>query len=201
MMEAYRSGDPYMAFAIQAGAVPSTATKKTHETEREQFKACVLAVQYGMGEESLAARIGQPVARARQLLALHRHTYRQFWQWSDNAVDEAVLGGRLWSGFGWQIHTRDEINERSLRNFPMQATGAEMLRIACIMLTEADIGVCAPVHDALLIEAPLLNLIKRLPLPKPSCARPVKSFSTDLRWAVTLKKFVTQIDIWTNVAS
>jgi DNA polymerase I-like protein with 3'-5' exonuclease and polymerase domains len=111
-----------------------------------------------MGEESLAARIGQPVARARQLLALHRHTYRQFWQWSDNAVDEAVLGGRLWSGFGWQIHTRDEINERSLRNFPMQATGAEMLRIACIMLTEADIGVCAPVHDALLIEAPLDEL-------------------------------------------
>ena len=158
MMEAYRSGDPYMAFAIQAGAVPSTATKKTHETEREQFKACVLAVQYGMGEESLAARIGQPVARARQLLALHRHTYRQFWQWSDNAVDEAVLGGRLWSGFGWQIHTRDEINERSLRNFPMQATGAEMLRIACIMLTEAAIGVCAPVHDALLIEAPLDEL-------------------------------------------
>jgi hypothetical protein len=40
----------------------------------------------------------------------------------------------------------------------MQATGAEMLRIACIMLTEADIGVCAPVHDALLIEAPLDEL-------------------------------------------
>ncbi len=76
MMEAYRSGDPYLAFAIQAGAVPRTATKKTHEAEREQFKACVLAVQYGMGEASLAARINQPVARARQLLALHRHTYR-----------------------------------------------------------------------------------------------------------------------------
>jgi len=30
-----------------------------------------------------------------------------------------------------------------------------MLRIACILLTEAGIRVCAPVHDALLIEAPL----------------------------------------------
>jgi len=158
MMAAYRSGDPYLAFAIQAGAVPKTATKKTHEAEREQFKACVLAVQYGMGEASLAARINQPVARARQLLELHRRTYRKFWKWSDSAVDEAVLGGRLWAGFGWQIHTRDEINDRSLRNFPMQANGAEMLRIACILLTEAGIRVCAPVHDALLIEAPLDEL-------------------------------------------
>ena len=158
MKEAYRSGDPYLAFAIQAGAVPATATKETHEAEREQFKACVLAVQYGMGEESLAARINQPVARARQLLALHRQTYRKFWKWSDSAVDEAVLGGRLWAGFGWQIHTRDEINDRSLRNFPMQANGAEMLRIACILLTEEGVRVCAPVHDALLIEAPLEEL-------------------------------------------
>jgi len=158
MMAAYRSGDPYLAFAIQAGAVPPTATKKTHEAEREQFKACVLAVQYGMGEASLAARINQPVARARQLLELHKRTYRQFWKWSDSAVDEAVLGGRLWAGFGWQIHTRDELNDRSLRNFPMQANGAEMLRIACILLTEAGIRVCAPVHDALLIEAPLDEL-------------------------------------------
>lgn len=158
MMEAYRSGDPYLAFAIQAGAVPKTATKETHENEREQFKQCVLAVQYGMGEASLASRINQPVARAHQLLELHRRTYRTFWKWSDAAVDEAVLGGRLWAGFGWQIHTRDEINDRSLRNFPMQANGAEMLRIACILLTEADIKVCAPVHDALLIEAPLDEL-------------------------------------------
>ena len=111
-----------------------------------------------MGEESLALRINQPVARARQLLGLHRQTYRKFWKWSDSAVDQAVLGGRLWAGFGWQIHTRDELNDRSLRNFPMQANGAEMLRIACILLTEAEIRVCAPVHDALLIEAPLDEL-------------------------------------------
>lgn len=158
MKEAYCSGDPYLAFAKQAGAVPLNATKQSHAPHREQFKACVLAVQYGMGEASLAARINQPVARARQLLELHRRTYRRFWQWSDSAVDEAVLGGRLWAGFGWQIHTRDELNDRSLRNFPMQANGAEMLRIACILLTEAHVRVCAPVHDALLIEAPLHEL-------------------------------------------
>jgi hypothetical protein len=158
MMEAYRSGDPYLAFAIQAGAAPSGATKQTHGVEREQFKQCVLAVQYGMGEVSLAQRINQPVARARQLLSLHRQTYKTFWSWSDATQDEAVLNGKLWTTFGWEIRVKGPINARSLRNFPMQGNGAEMLRIACIFLTEAGIRVCAPVHDALLIELPAAEL-------------------------------------------
>jgi hypothetical protein len=37
----------------------------------------------------------------------------------------------------------------------MQANGAEMLRLACIKAVEAGIKICAPVHDALLIEAPV----------------------------------------------
>jgi DNA polymerase I-like protein with 3'-5' exonuclease and polymerase domains len=121
-----------------------------------------LAVQYGMSAIGLSPRINQPTIRARQLLALHRQTYRTFWAFSDNVLNEAVLGGRLWTSFGWQIHTQatDEVklNPRSLCNFPMQANGAEMLRLACIMLADAGIKVCAPVHDALLIEAPLDQL-------------------------------------------
>jgi len=34
-----------------------------------------------------------------------------------------------------------------------QANGAEMLRLACCMLVEAGVGLCAPIHDAVLIEA------------------------------------------------
>lgn len=158
MQDAYLSDDPYLSFAKQAGAVPQDATKRSHAAQREQFKACVLAVQYGMGEVSLAQRINQPVARARQLLAMHRQTYPVFWRWSDSAVDQAALGGSLWSVFGWKIYVGEDFNSRSLRNFPMQANGAEMLRLACIYITEADIRICAPVHDALLIEAPLAKL-------------------------------------------
>jgi DNA polymerase I len=47
-------------------------------------------------------------------------------------------------------------------NFPMQANGAEMLRLACIMATEEGIEVCAPVHDALLVVAPLDVLDQRV---------------------------------------
>lgn len=40
----------------------------------------------------------------------------------------------------------------------MQANGAEMLRLACCLATERGIEVCAPVHDAILICAPLDRL-------------------------------------------
>ena len=158
MMAAYTSGDPYLTFAKQARAVPNTATKQTHPTTREQFKACALAVQYGMGDVSLGHRIGQPPSSARELLQLHRETYRTFWHWSDAAVDCAHLHGQLVTTFGWTLHLGPRVNSRSLRNFPMQANGAEMLRLACCLVTEGGVRVCAPVHDALLIEAPLDRL-------------------------------------------
>jgi DNA polymerase-1 len=158
MQAAYRSGDPYLAFAKQAGAVPADATKVTHKSERELFKACVLAVQYGMEAEALALRIAQPPIVARNLLRAHRETYRTFWRWSDAAVDQAMLIGSLHTTFGWHVHVGENPNPRSLRNFPMQANGAEMLRLACCLATEQGIEVCAPVHDAVLICAPLERL-------------------------------------------
>jgi DNA polymerase family A len=158
MMEAYRSGDPYLAFAKQAGAAPPNATKATHKAIRDQFKSTVLAVQYGMGADALAQRLGQPPIRARELLRLHRETYRVFWTWSERAVDYAMLTGSLHTAFGWRVQVPSEANARSLANFPMQANGAEMLRLACSLATEQGIEVCAPVHDAVLICAPLDRL-------------------------------------------
>jgi DNA polymerase I len=83
MRDAYASGDPYLEFARQTGSIPATATKETHGAVREQFKACVLGVQYGMGPEALGTRINQPTAYARALLQLHRETYSKYWGWSD----------------------------------------------------------------------------------------------------------------------
>jgi DNA polymerase I-like protein with 3'-5' exonuclease and polymerase domains len=102
--------------------------------------------------------MGKPVIVARNLLGLHRKTYKTFWEWSDSALDHAMLHGSLQTVFGWTIHVGGDANPRSLRNFPMQANGAEMLRLACIYGTEGGIKICAPVHDAVLIEAPLEEL-------------------------------------------
>lgn len=158
MQEAYLSGDCYLRFAKQAGAVPEDATKHSHGPTRELFKACILGVQYGMEAQSLAARIGRPPIVARDLLRAHRETYRTFWRWSDAALDYAMLRGSLYTVFGWYVRVGNNPNPRSLRNFPMQANGAEMLRLACCLGTERGIEICAPVHDAVLICAPLDRL-------------------------------------------
>jgi hypothetical protein len=158
MQAAYKSGDPYLTFGKQAGTIPADATKASHQSERELFKQCVLATQYGMEADALALRIGQPPIVARDLLRRHRETYRIFWRWSDAAVDQAMLTGSLHTVFGWHVHVGEQPNPRSLRNFPMQANGAEMLRVACCLATERGIEVCAPVHDAILICTPFDRL-------------------------------------------
>jgi len=155
MKAAYHSGDPYLTFAKQAQAVPGNATKDSHPFERSRFKSCALAVQYGMGADSLALRIGQPRPYAEELLLLHKRTYKGFWTWQQGVLDYAMLRGELYSTFGWKIHVTATPNLRSLGNYPMQTNGAEMLRLFCCMATREGIRICAPVHDAVLIEAPL----------------------------------------------
>jgi hypothetical protein len=154
MMEAYSSGDPYLTFGKQAGRIPPSGSKRTHGAERDLFKTCVLGVQYGMGAESLALRIGKSPAHARDLLRLHHETYPKFWAWSDGAESHAMLLGRLHTVFGWTVRIGPDANPRSLRNFPCQANGAEMLRLACILATERGISIVASIHDAVMVEGP-----------------------------------------------
>jgi DNA polymerase I-like protein with 3'-5' exonuclease and polymerase domains len=153
MQRAYTSGDPYMSFAIQAGLAPEGATKTTHKDIRNRCKSAVLGMGYGMREHSLAQRIGSPVIGARHLIEAHEETYRIFWRWIQGAIDCAMLRNQLRTTFGWLITVSGDVNPRSVQNFPMQANGAEMLRLAAIMAMEAGIGICAPIHDAILIES------------------------------------------------
>jgi DNA polymerase I len=157
---AYHSADrdPYLAFAKQAGAVPPDATKKSHREKRELFKQCILALQYGMEYRSLALRIGKSEMEARELLRAYRETYPKDCRWSEAIQDHAMVHGELHTVFGWTLHVGEIANPRSLKNFPMQGNGAEMLRLACCIATERGIEVCAPVHDAVLICAPLNRL-------------------------------------------
>jgi DNA polymerase-1 len=153
MAEGYQT-DPYLSFAKAAGLAPADATKKSHEVIREQCKAIVLGVNYGMGPETMAFKAGISKGEARELLRLHKVTYPKFWRWIDDTVTTALFAGQIKSVFGWRRHVGRDANPRSLMNFPMQAGGAEMMRIAAIAATEAGLEVCCPVHDAFLISAP-----------------------------------------------
>ena len=79
MLDMYLSGDPYLSFAKRVGAVPSTATKKSHAEVRDKYKVMLLAVQYGMSSETLAGRLGVSSFEAHEMLNQHRELFAQYW--------------------------------------------------------------------------------------------------------------------------
>lgn len=161
MWQAYVSGDPYMAFAIQAGLAPTGATKASHKEIRSRCKQIVLGVGYGMGAESLALGAGIHKVEANGLLNSHKMTYRVFWKWAEANQMRALMGEPLVTPLGWKIQLRrdPDPNDRSLLNWPMQSTGADIMRLAACMLTEAGIEVCCPIHDAFLVRFSLAQEI------------------------------------------
>lgn len=158
LIAAYCDEDPYIAFAKQAKLVPPDATSSTHKIIRDRCKAVVLGLNYGMGAVSLGIQAGITTAEARELITLHKRTYRQFWRWSEDIVSSALLAQEMQTLFGWKRMVTSRDKATSLMNFPMQANGAEMMRIAAIAATESGLDICAPVHDAFLIAAPLQRL-------------------------------------------
>lgn len=166
MRAAYETGDPYLHFAKLAGRVPTDGMRADHEAERSKFKVVTLAVGYGQTARSLGAALGIQPAYAQEMLDLHRRTFPTFWAWSD-AVSATAHGRRmLRTRLGWPLHVSPwSENDRSLRNFPVQATGAEILRVATVLAHDRGIRVLATLHDAFLIEAreeQIDNEIRRL---------------------------------------
>ena len=109
-----------------------------------------------MSAKAMAFNAGLHETEARELLQRHRETYRRFWDWAEQNVNAGLLGATLLTRFGWPIRLGpgSTANTRSFLNWPMQANGAEMMRLACCAATESGLKICAPVHDALLLEAP-----------------------------------------------
>jgi DNA polymerase-1 len=154
MLEMYRSGDPYLSFAKAVGAIPSGGTKQTHGEIRDKYKVMLLASQYGMSAETLAARLGVSTFEAHEMRNQHREQFSQYWRWSDDWVQHALQSGIMRTAFGWTSRTGViEFNERSIRNWPIQSAGADILRIACILAARHGIRLLAPIHDAVLIES------------------------------------------------
>ena len=153
MIEAYRSGDPYISFGRDAGLIPRDATKQSHPKDREIFKQCVLAIGYGMGPQSLSSRINKPQSYAKDLLDKYARTYSRFWAWTQAIMDRARCHGDLWTTYGWLLKDGQHHKINSLRNWIMQSNGADMMRLATIFLVQEGIEVCMLIHDGIMVQS------------------------------------------------
>jgi DNA polymerase I len=153
MIAFYNSGDPYLSTAVAAGAVPDGATKTSHPAERNIYKTGSLACLYGIGINALAQRLKRSAPFARDFLRIHHELFAGYWKWSDGVVAAAIHSGSYTSCHGWHYTVQPPFNMRSLRNWPVQTTGADILRCAVVFANAIGVEMLATVHDAVLIQA------------------------------------------------
>jgi DNA polymerase-1 len=154
LLQAYQSGDVYIAFAKDAGLMPPGATKETYpqfEETRDVCKTITLGIGYGMGADAMAVRAGLTRSDAANLIRMHRYCYRKYWQWVEDSTASGLFAGKMMIASGWQRLITANPNIRSMQNWPIQSTGAEMMRQAVIAATDAGLSIGAPIHDALLL--------------------------------------------------
>lgn len=154
MLEAYLSGDPYIHLAKLAGGVPDDADATSHPKERDAFKIVSLAVLMGMGAGSVGRKTGKGLFAGEQLMRQHREIFKTFWKWSDAVHATGAAARDIETAFGLVYNPRsyDQYKPRTARNFLLQATGSDMLRVAILLLAEAGIEVVATVHDSVVVE-------------------------------------------------
>jgi DNA polymerase I-like protein with 3'-5' exonuclease and polymerase domains len=162
MMADYRAGDPYLSLGKRMGVIPPEATKVTHGPKRDALKSVCLGSQYGMGAHTLSAKLRVPLEEAAGLLQMHRRAYPRYWAYTDAVIEAARFERQIWTAMDWRLNDAHLQKTNSLRNFPMQATCADILRLACCLATEAGLEVVAPFHDALLLHVPLKGVDESL---------------------------------------
>ncbi len=154
MIDAYLSGDPYLAFIKLAGIVPANATKASHFAEREAGKSSVLGMSYLMTKYGLAIKLTQDTGRtwteeeAQEQIDLFYEAFPDLKEYQDNLLEEYLDNGFIKLSDGWYMWG-DNDNHRSISNVPIQGEGACVMRRAVDLAYEKGIYVPFTLHDAL----------------------------------------------------
>ena len=79
----------------------------------------------GWARFSLAVRTGMSVYEAAEILARLKARFRVFESFVASVLDHAGMFLEVGTPFDWRMQCPPNINPRTVRNFPMQSTGAE----------------------------------------------------------------------------
>jgi DNA polymerase I-like protein with 3'-5' exonuclease and polymerase domains len=104
LIDAYRSGDIYHAFARTIGLTndPDPNHWKRNDPDKipDRMKILYLAIMYGMGINSIATSLQRHPIIAMELIELHRRCYPRFWQWREEQASTAMLDRTIYSEQG-----------------------------------------------------------------------------------------------------
>jgi len=155
LMRDYLAGDIYHGLALRTGFTDDrdhTHWKSTQPQMRQRMKSLQLAITYGMGVPSLSRGLNRHPLIGSEIIERHKREYAQFWKWREEQFEWAMVKRQIQSVFGWPLYISNSPNKRTLYNFPMQANGAEMLRLSAWQLCENGLTPSMLVHDGILLE-------------------------------------------------
>jgi len=160
MIEAYKSGDVYLAYGKQIGLIPKEGTKITHSTQRDKQKPVILAWQFWSTGYGLADTLNEISGtrdwdneNAQVLLDGLDKVYSTFSEFRTKQMDvyQSKKYVRLLDGF---YMFGSNPNFRSVGNCPTQGAGACIMRKAVQLAQDAGLNVIKTLHDQLFIMFP-----------------------------------------------
>lgn len=157
MIKAYQSGDVYLAFGKQAGAIPQDGTKEKFKKKRDLFKATVLGLSYLMSKYGLSRKLTADTGvlhttdQAQEMIDKFYEVYSGLQEWQDSIQREYKDSKFIKIYDGWAMWG-DNDNFRSVGNVPVQGTGAAIMRAADIRAMSSGLYVPFTLHDALYLE-------------------------------------------------
>lgn len=156
---AVKSGDLELLAVCEAGDVYNGIARQLGYAEnRPLFKTVVLGILYGLQAQSLAWRVGISLVEAAEILARLRARFRTFEYFCDAVGDHAGLELHISTNYGWTMRCPPGTSKRTVRNWPIQAAGAEIMRLTCILAERRGIAIVAPIHDAFMAESAVADI-------------------------------------------
>lgn len=157
MLDAYKSGDVYLAFGKMIGWIPQDGTKQSHKFERDVCKSLVLGLSYLMTKYGLAHKLTEDTGKlftedeAQELVKQFEETFQDFADWRTELIATYGDEGHIRLPCGWFMFG-DNDNFRSVGNVPIQGLGSCIMRKAVCLAQDAGLKVIFTLHDAIYIE-------------------------------------------------
>lgn len=158
MIDAYGSGDVYLAFGKLIGLIPPNGTKATHKAQRDACKATVLGLSYLMTKYGLAKKLTADTGRvwtedeAQEQVEAFDEAFDTFSDFRKEVISNYHDRGYIKLKDGWYMFQHNN-NDRSVGNMPIQGAGGDIMRRAVMIATRIHgLKVIKTLHDAAYIE-------------------------------------------------
>lgn len=142
LLNMYEQGDIYELLIM---------TVTNGELERARFKKLMLMHLYGAGIERIEKEISQPESSVVKWLVELKKTISPIDYYLDGEAFKAKRKGEIRS-LDWRMGITQEIKALTIRNWPIQATGADIMRRACFNLDKVKLPVLLTNHDSFLVQ-------------------------------------------------